>query len=152
MTNTNINTNINTNKGRIRKVPRPAKEPAAAPAPRARIGRYPFVTKGEVAARLAEDPRYREECLMILCERELGRVGHNHMGLMSSHLHRGHRVAESVAVGQELAADDAAWLASVIPQYVKQIAQTLRDRALAADPSLERAARAYSCLPVRRAS
>jgi hypothetical protein len=107
---------------------------------------YPFITKNELKARLADDAAFRLECLVVLYNRQTEdeqdtkeTKWRNKMGFMSSHAVHGTRIAQLVVAGETLSEEDEGRVEAIVPRYTKQLAAHFRDAAKAADPELAEA-------------
>jgi hypothetical protein len=94
---------------------------------------YPYVTKKQVAERLADDADFRVECLLVLYrrqttdERDAKDTKHkNRRGFMSSHAVNGSTLAEKVISGEELTDEDHGKVDAIVPRYGKQLASHFR--------------------------
>ncbi|MBI3201585.1 MAG: hypothetical protein HYZ29_08585 [Myxococcales bacterium] len=111
--------------------------------------RYPFVTKAEVKRRLENEVAFVIECLALMQARHEMRASGGPTGgpcgWMSSQRSRCTALAMTAAAG-EITPKEMAEAARLLMGYSKQIAGVLRERALAADPSLAEAARVFGVL------
>ena len=105
---------------------------------------YPFMTKSEVGARLAEDREFRQSCLLTIFNRQtvveqdsLQTTDKNARGFMSSHSVNGSIIAKKILNGEELSPEDDAKLQGIICKYTKQLANHFREIAVKNDPSLK---------------
>jgi hypothetical protein len=105
---------------------------------------YPFITKAQVAERIASDPDFALMAIVILADRTAARQpGSKAQGFMSSHEVRGTALASKVAAGASLDAEDLAKAAEIASHYTKQISASLREEAKASSPELVEVARLY---------
>jgi len=107
---------------------------------------YPFLSKNQIAARLAADEDFQVTCLGILYARQTAHeqatettLNRNRRGFMSSHAVNGCRIAKKAAAGEELTPEDRAKIAEIVPRYTKQLAEHFRSEAVAANPALKAA-------------
>jgi len=112
--------------------------------------KYPFVTKAEVRRRLEHEAAFVLECLALMQSRhELRTSGakiDGPSGWMSSERVKASALANKAATGN-LTTQETVAAARLLSGYAKQITAVLRQRALAADPSLADAARVFGVLP-----
>jgi hypothetical protein len=112
--------------------------------------KYPFESKATVKRRLEHEAAFVLECLALIQARhELrlsGAATDGPSGWMSSQRTKGAALAMKAASGR-LTAQETVEAARLLARYSRQIAAALRDRALAADPSLADAARVFGVLP-----
>ena len=94
---------------------------------------YPFVTKAQVAARLASDPEFCLEALQVLVRRQTEDEREqsttkwkNKRGLMSSHAVRGTAIAKKLAAGEELSPEEVGRACEIVSHYVKQLTNHYR--------------------------
>ena len=128
----------------------------AAPAPKAPETRkpssnlYPFMTKTQIKAQIAEDFQFACRCLIVIYNRQEAAeqatketIFRNKMGFMSSHAVNGTKLAEAVLAGDRLNPDDAAKITAIAGSYSKQLAAHFRDEELAANPALKAQAKVF---------
>lgn len=112
--------------------------------------KYPFTTKAGVRRRLENEAAFVVECLTVMQARhELRATGaktDGPCGWMSSQRSKGAALAKKADAGS-LTAHETMEAAKLLQGYAKQIAAALRERAVAADPSLADAARVFGVLP-----
>lgn len=94
---------------------------------------YPYVTKKQVAERLADDADFRVECLLVLYRRqtedereEKDTKYKNRRGFMSSHAVWGTKLAEKVISGEDLTEEEEGKIEGIVPRYTKQLAAHFR--------------------------
>lgn len=130
----------------------PAAETAPAkPAKKAKAKiSYPFPTKREVLAAQASDDVVLEH-LGILYQRQTDDEKErketkwkNRRGFMSSHAVNGTKVAEKVAMGEELSEADWAMARGIVSHYGKQLAAHYREEMIEANPELAKIAEIFS--------
>jgi hypothetical protein len=131
------------------KATKPAKEPRVAKAPKVK-NPYPFMTKAEIATRLATDSSFRQDCLIIIYNRQtcteqdtLQTQDKNARGFMSSHSVNGSLLAKKILASEELSPEDEGKIEGIICKYTKQLAGHFRSLATEADPSLKTRAAAF---------
>jgi len=125
------------------KATKPAKEPKVK-------NPYPFMTKAEIATRLATDSSFRQDCLIIIYNRQtcteqdtLQTQDKNARGFMSSHSVNGSLLAKKILASEELSPEDEGKIEGIICKYTKQLAGHFRSLATEADPSLKTRAAAF---------
>lgn len=118
----------------------PAAKPVKAPKEKKS---YPFLTKAQIAANIAND--FQFACLVIttLYDRQTtfeqetkSTLNKNRRGFMSSHAVNGTKVALKIKAGEALLPEDQAHVDAIAPRYTKQMADHFRAAAIEADPSL----------------
>lgn len=113
--------------------------------------KYPFQSKAEIRRRLDNEAAFVVECLALMQARhELRTSGakvDGPCGWMSSQTSKAVALSKKGAAGR-LTAHETVEAAKLLQGYAKQIAAALRERALAADPSLADAARVFGVLPL----
>jgi len=89
---------------------------------------YPYVTKKQVAERLADDADFRLQCLLVLYRRQTederetkDTKWKNKRGFMSSHAVNGSRLAEKVIAGEELTEEESGKVEGIVCKYSKQL-------------------------------
>lgn len=82
---------------------------------------YPFVTKNEIAKRIASEPAFATECVCLVDERR---------GWMASHRARAARLVARIAVG-DLSPDDLVEAIALARPYSRTISRILRERQVA---------------------
>lgn len=89
---------------------------------------YPFVTKKEVAARLASDPVFCQQALLVLWRRQVEDERDskttkytNKRGLSSSHAVPGSNLAEKITAEEELTPEETAKVCQIVSHYTKQL-------------------------------
>lgn len=94
---------------------------------------YPYVTKKQVAERLADDPDFRVQCLLVLYRRQTederdakDTRWKNKRGFMSSHAVNGSKLAEKVITGEDLTEEEHGKLEAIVGRYTKQLAAHYR--------------------------
>jgi hypothetical protein len=117
----------------------------------AKSAAYPFVTRREIAARLASEPAFVKECASVLQARTEQRVAGSApsgkpWGWMSSERVVAGRLTAKSKIGM-LSVDDEAKLAKLVSRYSRQIADHFRSLALAENPGLSEAAEKFGVLP-----
>lgn len=118
-------------------------ETAAVAAPKSAHNNYPFQTKKQIALRLATDPGFVRDCLVILYDRQTSDEAEtsstkykNARGFMSSHAVHGTRLAKMVLAGEEMTDEDTAKVAEIVPRYTKQLAEHFRAKEIMKNPKL----------------
>lgn len=103
---------------------------------------YPFVTKGQIVARIDSDDEYVVEALGIMWGRQTEYEQEtkttrfrNRRGLMSSHAVNAGRLFEAFRT-MTATAEDLAEARAMMRRYGKQLASVSRDEQLAANPDL----------------
>lgn len=87
---------------------------------------YPFITRNEVATRIASEPAFAVEAVRLIDERH---------GWMASHRPRASRLVARLAAGAPTAEDVAEAIALTMP-YARTIARVLREKEMAERPEL----------------
>jgi hypothetical protein len=115
-----------------------------------KVRSYPFVTKSQLTARIAQDDAFVCECLGIMLARQTSfeqeaktTRDRNSRGFMSSHAVRGTTLAVKAAA-EGLTAEEMDLARGIVSRYTKQLAAHFRAEAIAADPTLAEAARVFS--------
>jgi hypothetical protein len=108
---------------------------------------YPFLTKSQISARLDADEDFRNECLVILYNRQTSDEQDtkdtkykNRRGFMSSHAVHGSRIAQAIMAGEALSDEDRGRVESIVCRYTKQLAAHFRAVSKAENPELADAA------------
>lgn len=111
---------------------------------------YPFTTKKQIAARIAEDFDYAKSCMVVLYNRQTehekdtsSTLSRNHAGFMSSHAVHGTRIAKAILAGEDLTPEDEGRVSTIVGRYTKQLADQARKDAVEADPDLATKAAAF---------
>jgi hypothetical protein len=114
---------------------------------------YPFLSKKQIASRLAVDNAFVLECLSVLwarqtaSEQDSGKTSvTNKMGFMCSHAKPASDLAKKAASGEELSEDEISKARSIVSRYTKQLAKHLRAVAVAENPDLAEAGRLFSAV------
>ena len=104
---------------------------------------YPYRSKREIKSRLETDADFRQECLLIMHDRQTdderetkSTQSRNKRGWMSSHASKGTTIALKAIAGADLDEAEEAWVEASVPRYVKQLASHFRQEARDADPEL----------------
>ena len=112
---------------------------------------YPFVSRKQIQARLAEDATFRQEVIVMLYTKQTEyeqststTLLRNKVGFMSSHAVHGSRIAKAVMAGETLNAEDLVRVDSIAPRYSRQIASFMRADAIKANPALQAVAKIFS--------
>lgn len=120
----------------------PAKAPKAAKAPKEKKS-YPFLTKAQIAASIANDFQFACMVITTLYDRQTtfeqetkSTLNKNRAGFMSSHAVNGSKLAIKIRAGEELTDEDVARVHEIAPRYTKQMADHFRRAAIEADPTL----------------
>ena len=99
---------------------------------------YPFQTKAQIKARIAESDAFVCECVQILqarqtaSEQETGTTSvKNRAGWMSSHAVPMGKLAAKLTAGEDLTADEVSKSRDAVGHYSKQLAAAFRDAACA---------------------
>lgn len=94
---------------------------------------YPFATKREIVARLADDRDFRAEALLVLYQRQTDdevvakdTKWKNRRGFMSSHAVHGTRIGQLLVNGESLEDEDQDRVWAMAPRYSKQLADHFR--------------------------
>ena len=111
---------------------------------------YPFLTKAQIKARIAEDDAFVVVCLQVMHSRQTEHEvnsktakDRNKRGWMSSHAIRGTEYALKVANGESLSEDELASVRKMVGSYSKQLASHFRQTKLTENPSLAEAAAVF---------
>jgi hypothetical protein len=111
---------------------------------------YPFTSKAQIKAQLAESQEFRTACLLVLYDRQTSHEqetsttkDRNKMGFMSSHAVHGCRLAKLVLAGEALSEEDQGRVDTIVPRYTKQLASHFRAGELARNPDLAKAAAVF---------
>ena len=112
---------------------------------------YPFISKAQIVTRLAEEPGFRLETMVILWTLQTTHeqatdttLNRNKAGFMSSHAVHGGRIARKILAGEELSSEDMARVDSIAPRYSRQLACYFRAKAVEANPALKAVASLFS--------
>ncbi len=112
---------------------------------------YPFVTKSTLKARLATEPTFRHQAMVILLALQTQHeqdtsttLNKNRQGFMSSHAVHGTRIAKAIKAGEPLSVEDEAKVDAIAPRYTRQLAVYFRAKAIAEDPALKAVAALFS--------
>jgi len=112
---------------------------------------YPFVSKSTIKARLAAEPEFRKDAMVMLYDMQTAHeqstkstLNKNRVGFMSSHAVKGSTVAVKIKAGEPLSDEDLAVIDTIAPRYSRQIALHFRASAIAADPELAKTAALFS--------
>jgi hypothetical protein len=104
---------------------------------------YPFKTKAQIKARIANEDSFVCECVLVIqgrqtaSEQETGTTSvKNRAGWMSSHAVPMGKIAAKLAEGEDLTADELSKSREACGHYSKQLAAAFRDAACEADPTL----------------
>jgi hypothetical protein len=118
----------------------PAAKPAKAPKEKKS---YPFLTKAQIAANIANDFGFACSVITTLYERQTtfeqetkSTLNKNRRGFMSSHAVNGTKVALKIKAGEPLTDEDRGHVEAIAPRYTKQMADHFRQAAIEADPTL----------------
>lgn len=94
---------------------------------------YPYVTKGQVKARLEASADFRVECLLVLYRRQTederdakDTKYKNKRGFMSSHAVNGTTLAEKLISGEDLTEEETGKVDGMVGRYSKQLASHFR--------------------------
>jgi len=111
---------------------------------------YPFISKRQVAERIASDDDFMLMALVILHDRQTEfeqatktTVSRNRRGFMSSHAVNGTKLAEKVLGGEALDAEEIAKARDIVGHYSRQISAHLREDAKASNPELAEVGKLY---------
>lgn len=103
---------------------------------------YPFMTKAQIKARIAEDTKFALHCLSVMDgrqttgEREVkGTIVKNRAGWMSSHAKRGTELAALAAAGT-IDLDQVELARALVSHYTKQLAAHFRQEEIDRNPDL----------------
>ena len=112
---------------------------------------YPFVTKSTLKARLAAEPEFRAQAMVILLALQTQHeqdtsttLSKNRQGFMSSHAVHGTRIAKAIKAGEILSDEDQGRVDAIAPRYTRQLAVYFRAKAIAEDPALKAVAALFS--------
>lgn len=115
-----------------------------------KITSYPFLSKAQIAARLAADDSFVLECLQIMDGRQTNDEREdkttrwkNRCGWMSSHAVNGTKLALAAREGT-LTDEQMGAARAMVSRYTKQLAAHFRGLAIEANPDLAEAARVFS--------
>ena len=97
---------------------------------------YPFMSRKQVAERVASDPDFAQMAIVLLQDRTTRRTDGVSGGFMSSHAKIGSALASKIDSGTELNVEELAKATELASHYCKQIASHLRDEAKRGDPKL----------------
>lgn len=111
---------------------------------------YPFETKAQIAAKIAQDDQYM---LAALAQLHTWQTAHeqetkttevkNRRGFMSSHAVNGSKLAEKVKRGEALTGEEMDKARSIVCRYTRQLAVFSREQAIAANPALNAVASTF---------
>lgn len=111
---------------------------------------YPFVTKAQLAGRIATDDDFVKECLVIMYRRqttdeqeEKDTKYRNKRGFMSSHAVRGTELALKVVADEWINPEEMELARSIVKSYTKQLAGHFRTQTLAERPELADQAKVF---------
>jgi hypothetical protein len=111
---------------------------------------YPFATKAQIKERIAADPEFARECLLVIHSRQTEpeqerkeTISRNKRGFMSSHAVRGTELARKILGGEYLNPDEEELVVSIASSYSKQLAAHFRLAVLAEKPELAEAAKVF---------
>jgi len=111
---------------------------------------YPFITRAQVAERIASDDDFAQMAIVLLHDRQTSfeqatrsTKDRNARGFMSSHAVNGSRLAEKIASGAALEPEEMARAREIASHYTKQISAHLREEAKASSPELAEIGRLY---------
>jgi hypothetical protein len=112
---------------------------------------YPFLTKGQIKTRLAEDVDFRRQAMVILFQLQTAHeqststtLSKNRQGFMSSHAVWGTKIARKIAVGEDLTEEEVSKMDAIAPRYSRQLAVFFRAQMVAENPALKAAAVLFS--------
>jgi hypothetical protein len=112
---------------------------------------YPFVTKSSLKARLASEPLFRHQTMVILLALQTQHeqdtsttLNKNRQGFMSSHAVHGTRIAKAIKAGEPISAEDEDRIDAIAPRYTRQLAVYFRAKAIAENPALQAVAKMFS--------
>ena len=112
---------------------------------------YPFVTKAALKERLASDPEFRKQAMVLLFELQTAHeqntsttLSKNRQGFMSSHAVHGTRIAKLIKAGEEPSSEDWTLIDAIAPRYTRQLACWHRAQAIANNPALKAVAALFS--------
>jgi hypothetical protein len=110
---------------------------------------YPFLTKKQIAAKIADDDSFVLECLQVMHSRQTEHEvdskttkDRNKRGWMSSHAVRGTELALK-AQTEALSEEEVAKAREMVARYTKQLASHFRQARLAAEPELAETAAVF---------
>ena len=111
---------------------------------------YPFATKAQIKERIASDPEFARECLLVIHARQTEpeqerkeTISRNKRGFMSSHAVRGTNLALKILGGEYLNPEEEGLVPSIAASYTKQLASHFRTQALAEKPELAEQAKVF---------
>jgi len=111
---------------------------------------YPFLTKNQIKERIASDPEFARECLLVIFRRQTEpeqnakeTILRNKRGFMSSHAVRGTTLAMKILGGEWLNPDEEGLVTAIAGSYTKQLASHFRQAALEERPELAAAAKVF---------
>jgi hypothetical protein len=100
--------------------------------------KYPFLTKAQIAERLATDDHYVEVCLRVMANRH--EAGGPQSGWMSSHVKLGGRLVEELDAAAEtgdiLSRESLTEARALVSRYTKQLAAQFRSDEISVNPEL----------------
>lgn len=112
---------------------------------------YPFVTKAQLKDRLASEPEFRKEAMVLLytlqTEHEQATsstLNRNRQGFMSSHAVHGTRIAKAILANEEIGSEDWDRIDAIAPRYTRQLACYYRAKAIVDQPALAAIAGIFS--------
>ena len=112
---------------------------------------YPFVTKNQLKERLAAEPAFRHQAMVILFalqtefeQKNNNTLDKNRQGFMSSHAVHGSRIARLISAGETLSVEDEARVDAIAPRDTRQLAVYFRAEAIANNPALKAVAKMFS--------
>jgi len=111
---------------------------------------YPFLSKAQIAARLAADTAFMLECLQIMYSRQTSfeqeakeTRERNRRGFMSSHAVNGSLLAVK-AKAEGLSEEETEKARGIVSRYTKQLASHFRQEAVRENPALQAVATLFS--------
>jgi len=111
---------------------------------------YPFLSKNQIKARLADDQDFVRKCTLIMQDRQtayeqatLSTKDRNRKGWMSSHAVFGGKMAAKIRSGEAMSLEEEARLTETVSHYGKQLASHFREEAIAENPALKTAAAVF---------
>jgi hypothetical protein len=112
---------------------------------------YPFTTRKQIIARLADEVSFRREVIVMLFQKQTeheqatkSTLNKNKVGFMSSHAVHGTTIAKKILAGEKLTADENDRVDAIAPRYSRQVALFMRADAIKANPDLAKVAAIFS--------
>ena len=111
---------------------------------------YPFETKAQIAAKIADSTEYALQALVTIWslqtsfeQEKLTTEVRNHRGFMSSHAVVGSKLAQKVQSGEPLTQEETEKAVAIAARYTKQLAAYSRRQAIESNPELAQASACF---------